>query len=247
MEPRDRNAEENGGGGPAPAIRTGVPGRPRKGEAIERRSQLLRTAIVLFLERGYRHVNPALLARESGVAARTIYRSFDNKAALLATVLDDLRLRYMGNEPMLDPAGDIAGVLGKFAYVYMRYLTDPQVIGLRRMILSETGASADLEPIWRDAGPAGMYGVLAHYFADIRIRFHLRPAVPLDLLPSHFMACIVGEHGWLNHATGEAAAGRTMRQLCDARIALFLQSVLLAPPCEATASGGQPLTVGRRS
>ncbi len=206
--------------------RSGSIGRPRKGEADQRRSHLINTATTLFLERGYYRVSLALIAEEARVAVRTIYLGFGGKAGLFSAALKQGRERFMTDEHGLDPAGPIVEVLGNFGFRYLRYLTDPQIVKLRRMVMTEASVSPDLEQAWWDAGPALTHGILAQYFSDLRIQSQIRADVPADLLPAHFMACIAGEYGWPREQTTDSAGGRSLQQLLDARLALFARSVL---------------------
>lgn len=210
--------------------RTGAPGRPRKDELDQRRSHLIEVATALFLDRGYHRVSLALIAQEARVAVRTIYLGFGGKAGLLAAALQKGRQRFMTAPQALDPSGPLAEVLGHFGRGYLHYLTDPEMVQLRRMALAEASTSAEMEQAWWEAGPAQTQATLARYFVDPRVRAQLRPEVPLDLLPSHFMACIAAEHSWPRTPCGAAPGGRSLQQLLDARLTLFLRSAARAHP-----------------
>lgn len=206
-------------------------GRPRKGEAGKRREHLIDVASALFLEAGFHRVSLARIASEAGVAVRTIYSAFGGKAGLFEAVLHTGRARFMDDGEVLDPsAASIADVLGRFGLRYLRFLTDPQLVRLRRIVLSEAGTSQQLEQAFRDAGPGQTHAQLARYFSDERVRGQIRPDVPLELLPTYFIACIAGEYLWPG-ATSVATIGEDClhRQLC-ARLPLFLRSVLLTAP-----------------
>jgi TetR/AcrR family transcriptional repressor of mexJK operon len=229
MKPRDDNSMRNEADCRGQALRSGAAGRPRKGEAALRRSHLIDVARALFLDKGYYDVSLALIAQEARVAVRTIYLGFGSKAGLFSAVLQQGRQRFMADEPVLDPAGSIREVLGNFGLRYLHYITDPAMARLRRMVLSEAGTSPDLKQSWWEAGPAPAHALLTRYFLDVRIQAQLSPDVPFDLLPAHFMACIAGEHAWPYPMDANAAIGRPLQQLLDARMALFLRSVLLKP------------------
>ncbi len=214
-------------------LRAGSVGRPRKGEIEQRRERLIDVATTLFLEKGYYRVSLATIAQEARVAVRTIYLGFGGKAGLFSAALKQGRERFMTDEQVLDPTRPIAEVLGNFGLRYLHYLTDPQIVKLRRMVMAEASTSPDLEQAWWDAGPALTHGQLTRYFSDVRVQFQIHPDVPMDLLPVHFMACIAGEHGWPRVLSTESSGGRTLRQLLDARMALFANSVLMASPRNA--------------
>lgn len=139
----------------------------------------------------------------------------------------------MSDEQALDPAGPISEVLSNFGLRYLHYLTDPQMVKLRRQVMAEVRTSPDLEQTWWDAGPAMTHGLLSRYFSDVRVQSQIYPDIPLDLLPVYFMTCIAGEHGWPRILDTESAGNRTLRQLHDARMALFANSVLVESPRNA--------------
>ena len=58
--------------------------------AAERRTSLLASAEVVFLDRGYHHTtNRNEIARLTGMSKKTIYRLFPGKASLLKALLSD--------------------------------------------------------------------------------------------------------------------------------------------------------------
>jgi len=61
---------------------------------IRRREDILAAARKLIAERGYEGVNMRDLARESGVAPKTLYHQFENKENLLRTAVEE-RFRYL--------------------------------------------------------------------------------------------------------------------------------------------------------
>ncbi len=230
MKPGDQNGMQHTEQYQKKTLRSGAIGRPRKGEADQRRSHLIGVASTLFLERGYYRVSLALIAQQARVAVRTIYLGFGGKGGLFSAVLQQGLQRCMIDQQVLDPTGPIIEVLGNFGLCYLRYLTDPQMVKLRRMVIAEANTSPDLEQTWWDAGPALTRALLTRYFYDLRVRSQMHPDVPLDLLPIHFMACIAGEYGWPRAPSTDATGGRTLQQLLDARIALFSRSVLIESP-----------------
>jgi len=211
-----------------PDRRNRAGGRPRKGEAALRKNHLIATAAELFLARGYHHVSLALIAREARVAVRTIYLDFGGKAGLFGAVLQEERLRYLDDAKTLDPAASIPAVLASFGLRHLLFLADSRVTRLRHMVLAETDTNPELTQAWRDAGPTHTSNLLAVYFNDPRVRTQLRPDIPLDLLPTHFISCIAGEYLWPAFSSCPPTGHRTLTQLFEARLTFFLRSVLTA-------------------
>lgn len=206
-------------------------GRPRKKEVSERRNHLVGVASALFLESGYDRVSLARIAKEAGVAVRTIYSAFGGKAGLFAAALRAGRARFLDDGELLDAAtGSVADVLERFGLRYLRYLTDPQVMRMRRVALADAGTSPTLEQAFRDAGPSATRALLARYFSDERVREQLRPDVAVEILPGYFIACVAGEYLWPGGSSVAAICDDSMPQYLRSRLSLFLHSVLITPP-----------------
>jgi len=211
---------------PAGAGRPGAAGRPRKGEMDERKIHLIRVAGTLFLERGYQRVSLAAIASEARVAVRTIYLGYGGKAGLFRAVISEMRRRFIDDQQALDPEHAIGNVLRGFGLAYLRFLADPQVRQMRRLMLAEAGSNSEMEHAAQGLGVDQTRATLAKYFADRRVRAKLRCDVAPDLLPAYFIACIAGEHLWPDGLAWDSAPRNPSQRLVDARLNLFLRSVL---------------------
>ncbi|MDX2275804.1 MAG: TetR/AcrR family transcriptional regulator [Hyphomonadaceae bacterium] len=76
-------------GAPRAATRNGR-GRPRAEEVTERVNHIISVAEALIVRDGYQAVSVDAIARAAGISKKTIYSQFENKAGLLAAVVDRL-------------------------------------------------------------------------------------------------------------------------------------------------------------
>ena len=78
----------------------------RQTQAGETRRQILEAAHKLFIERGYAGATINAIAKEAGVALKTVYAVFENKRKILVTLLN-VSSSNSGEEnvPMLERAG----------------------------------------------------------------------------------------------------------------------------------------------
>lgn len=70
-------------------------GRPRNEEVTQRLNHILDVAEALIVRDGYQAVSVDAIARAAGISKKTIYSQFENKAGLLAAVVD--RLAHKGS------------------------------------------------------------------------------------------------------------------------------------------------------
>ncbi|MDR1407584.1 MAG: TetR/AcrR family transcriptional regulator [Tannerella sp.] len=66
------------------------------------KEQIITTAKLLFYKNGIKKVSMNDIAEEAGVSKRTLYESFDNKEALLATILETMNLQTLAYLNELD-------------------------------------------------------------------------------------------------------------------------------------------------
>jgi TetR/AcrR family transcriptional regulator, mexJK operon transcriptional repressor len=113
-------------------------GRPKRQEAERRLKHLLDIAQRHFLAAGYRETSVERIAREAGVAKKTLYHHFGSKAGLFTTILEALRHSWIVE------LRDIAlvsrrpeQVLEAVALHLLHIGTRPEMIELHRLLLLE--------------------------------------------------------------------------------------------------------------
>lgn len=127
-------------------------GRP-KDTAL--RQRILERARDLFLEHGFQTVAMDLIAAAAEVSNRTVYSHFESKERLLAAVLqhegERLRPRFPDAE-ITTKAQFVAG-LQAFGERLVGLLTNPSIVGLGRIMISESGRHPEMARQFYDWGP----------------------------------------------------------------------------------------------
>src|ERR1700722_8068289 len=120
-------------------------GRPQVRPDDETRQIIYEAARHEFAGSGYAATSIETVARRAGVSTKTLYRLIPNKASLFEGMLSDRLDRFLSNVnlPVSDPAG-IEQALYTALMACADLALDEEVIGLQRMVLQETGKSADL-------------------------------------------------------------------------------------------------------
>jgi AcrR family transcriptional regulator len=144
--------------------RTG--GRPTRAESARRLDHLLDIATDRFLNQGYGATTIEAVARDSGIAKKTIYRRFGDKPALFGAVLrrlSDRWLRLLG-EVAVDGAA-LQPTLRAFARQVLDGAVSQEGVMLSAMIQAEARAFPQLAQDYYDNGPGRIQGALARFLS----------------------------------------------------------------------------------
>ena len=139
---------------PAPARRV-----PPTQEAV------LDAAVASFLTRGYGGTSIDLVARDAGVARRTIYNQFKNKEALF-----DAAVRQVWRDfPVLEITQDTAALsnpehgLTLVGQAVADFWAPPEAVALLRMVIADGAVFPDLAPRFMAAGKEPAMKALVTY------------------------------------------------------------------------------------
>lgn len=200
-------------------------GRPKASEVEARVRELIDTAGCLFLKHGYTGVSLETIAREARVAVRTIYVKFGGKAGLLKAVLAARRERFFPVGKMDADQRPLREVIDEFAGYFYDMLCEPDAMTLQRVVMAEAGSNPELAEAFYEAGPRMTREMLERYFARPDIRAQLRPDAPVALLPSHLIACIMGDPVVRYLFPEHEPVREEARRLLAERLELFYRSI----------------------
>jgi len=203
-------------------------GRPKAADVEARMQDLLQAAGELFLKNGYTKTSLEAIARAAHVAVRTIYVKFGGKAGLLHAVLAAKRDHFFRNQAMETDSRPLREVIDEFAHQMVKLVNSPEAIELQRVVMAEAPTNPELAEAFWNGGPGRTRAMLARYFARPDIRAQLRPDVPYDLLPSHLMACILGDQFLCFLPQYRVQSLDEARVDLDRRLDLFYRSILPA-------------------
>ncbi|MEI6556876.1 MAG: TetR/AcrR family transcriptional regulator [Rhodospirillaceae bacterium] len=112
-------------------------GRPSRAEAERRDERLLEVAVDLFIEHGFAATSIETIARTAGVAKRTLYIRYPDKAALFAAAVRRLVEDWRSSVATLDmPDADIAITLRALGHSLLAGAT-PRTVALIRILFAE--------------------------------------------------------------------------------------------------------------
>lgn len=203
-------------------------GRPKASEVEARLANLVTCAAQLFLRHGYSKVSLETIAREAHVAVRTIYVKFGGKPGLLKAAIEANRNRYFTTQELENDQRPLRQILSDFAPHLFDMVTTPEAMSMQRMVIAEAGSNPELTEVFMETGPRQTREILARLFNRPEIRAQLREDAPMELLPTFFTNCVIGDplaRFMFNEGDVHAASRGTLGQ----RLELFFRATLREP------------------
>ncbi|HEX4833006.1 MAG TPA: TetR/AcrR family transcriptional regulator [Trebonia sp.] len=128
------------------------------GERADRKRQaIVAAARTVFIRDGF-EAGMDLIAAEAGVSKVTVYNHFGSKEALFLAVVTDaleyaLGTAVAGTQARLDSSEDLRESLIWTAEAWVHGMTEPDVVALRTLVVSEVRRFPELGAAWQQAGP----------------------------------------------------------------------------------------------
>ena len=176
---------------PAPAS----PASARERRSATKRAGIVKAATELFLALGYADTTMEQVAVRAAVSKPTVYRFFSDKEALFAEVvfetLDRLGRPFRASLQELSKSTNVERDLNRVAHDYITLITQPSLIGLRRLVI---GASAKLPQIaaaYYQRAPAETLRALANALDQLNGSGALRIKNSHDAA-AHFAMLVIG-------------------------------------------------------
>lgn len=121
--------------------------------STRKRSALVDVARRHFFEHGYSTSNLDRIAADADISKVTIYSYFGSKEGLFLQVMDDVieRLSEPSSPPQVDDHEQLGAYLRLTADDLVATVTDPDVVGMRRVLIAEQPRHPALAQRWREA------------------------------------------------------------------------------------------------
>ncbi len=104
----------------------------------KKRQNIIEAAIEEFRENGFLAAKTTQIAKRAGVSSRTLYNHFATKEALFNAITQIMIARNEAMKPVAyDPARDLEEQLLEALEHYVTVITEPEAMGLNRMVISE--------------------------------------------------------------------------------------------------------------
>ncbi len=199
----------------------------RRARRLASGSLIREAAAALFLEKGYQATSMEEIAAAAHISKQTIYTHFADKDALFADLVLGNVDRVEGFVAGLAAAGqeddDVAACLREVARQYLRFVIQPEILQLRRLVIAEASRFPDLARTYYDRVPERVYRALAELLEQFSARGQLR-VTDHTVAAGHFAWLLLGRS--LDHAmfygTDEIPSATELEQLADGAVGVFL-------------------------
>ena len=105
----------------------------------ERRQAILDVAREAFTQLGFENTTMSEIANRTGGSKATLYNYFSSKEELFAAVIDEFGRKRIAEAFMsMNPAKPVREEITRLGLHYLRFILNPDVIGLRAVIVHES-------------------------------------------------------------------------------------------------------------
>jgi len=198
---------------------------------------IVEVAAATFLARGYAGTSMDDIAATAAVSKQTVYKHFADKKQLFADVVlattDQVTATVQMVSAALEDTTNLEQGLSELARSLLTTLMQPELLRLRRLVISTADQFPDIGTAWYQQGFGRVLAELASRFADLADRGLLRANDPL-LAAHHFVGLLL----WIpvNQAmfTGDDTSSKAhLESYADAAAKTFLRAYAAAPAAPA--------------
>jgi TetR/AcrR family transcriptional regulator, mexJK operon transcriptional repressor len=168
-------------------------GRPTREQAEQRRSQLLNSALDMFLDRGYEQTTIEAIAAAVSMTKRTIYARYDDKAALFRAAVQNAIERWIVPDETLRSleTADLEATLVAVARMRVAHVMTPEGLKLQRIINTESYRFPEIFTASYQQATAPVIEFLADLFRRHQATGAITVARP-KMAASAFLSLVVG-------------------------------------------------------
>ena len=143
-----------------------TPVRPGRPKSEEKGAAILRAATELFLANGFQGTSMDAVAKHAGVSKQTVYGHYANKDELFKACIRDKVSSYeIGEIPAPDTV-DLGAGLYAIVRSFLALLTDPEVVAMHRVIMSDAAAHPRIAKMFFESGPVAAKSAVVEFLGQ---------------------------------------------------------------------------------
>lgn len=195
-------------------------------ERSSNRDAILDAALRCFLAQGFGQTSMEAVAREAGVARRTVFNQFAGKEVLFTAAVERVWRAF----PVVDITRDEAALadpelgLTRIGQAVADFWAPPVAVALLRMVIAEGSRFPDLARSFVEAGKAPAMRAVIGYLEELSRRGTLTGVDDPQLAAKQFLGLINEPLLWLRviGADTDAASPEERRRVVAQAVATFL-------------------------
>lgn len=165
--------------------------RRRRTGRLSSSGAIREAAATLFLARGYQGTSMDEIAAAAQVSKQTIYTHFASKQELFEDLVLGNADRVEGFIATLDVGADVEQGLTRLARDYVKFVSQPDVIRLRRLVIAEASRFPEVAGAYYERVPARVVAALAALFERLTAEGRLHAKEP-EVAAQHFVWLALG-------------------------------------------------------
>jgi AcrR family transcriptional regulator len=142
-------------------------GRPTSDELERRKQRVIEAATKLFVDHGFAATSLVDIARHAGVATRTIYQHFGDKADMFREVIFSRDNAPPTEPPAISGEDSLFTSLMRIAHYTLEISLNPKTVKLMRLMVSEHERFAELTRKVANTSYEAFYGHIQKMFAEL--------------------------------------------------------------------------------
>ncbi|MHC1559965.1 TetR/AcrR family transcriptional regulator [Actinomycetospora sp. C-140] len=151
-----------------------APGPPAGPARVPKRAAIVQAATALFLRQGYQATSTEQIAAAAAVSKQTVYNQFADKQTLFTEIVLGVSATAEAFVEELDAAfaavsaaGNLEQAVRAIARRYLAAVGHPQVLALRRLVISEAARFPELAATYYARTPSRVLAALAGHLAEL--------------------------------------------------------------------------------
>jgi TetR/AcrR family transcriptional repressor of mexJK operon len=209
---------------------------PARRDTTSRRTAIARAATDLFLRQGYQATSTEQIASAAAVSKQTVYNQFGDKQSLFREIVlgvtataEAFADEMPGVTRGVDSPAELDAALRELARRYLGIVVSPQVLALRRLVISEATRFPELAAAYYARGPSRVLAALGGLFARLDDQGLLR--VPdADRAAGDFAFLLLGRALDEGMFRAEALPGVDVDVSADHAVEVFLAAYRATAP-----------------
>src|SRR5262245_12450270 len=173
---------------------SGIPAGQDEGRYERKHREILAAALDAFLNKGYDRATMDDIAAVAGVSKQTVYKHFVDKESLFAEIVLGTTGRLSTLVSLvtdtLGTSDDVRGDLERLAQCFLTELMQPDILRLRRLVISCAERFPKVGQTWYEQGFEHVLKTLSSAFGELDQLGRLRVEDP-EIAAHHFVGMLL--------------------------------------------------------